>query len=120
MDFKPNVFKYKDSSLTAHLRFSNISPAGNIGTERAATTVAAHTNCYSSTLPFLSALVEHLKLCIPFQFEITSEPETLTLAGPSYENMHSVQFRIAFGISSEKAKELFEQHGFYHGLEYIK
>jgi hypothetical protein len=111
----PKPFAYKGHEYRTHLRYSETRDTYN-----GFMYVAIHTDSYGKSLPFLTAMSEHLAAIIPFPFTMDYEPEVEKLAGPCYSNMMSVQFSLRFTIDETEAVASLRKLGFYPGLEYVK
>lgn len=110
-------FLYNNREFNTHLRFTD--PASE--TNHRMMWVAVHTDSYSRTITFLTALSEHLKSIIPFKFELTGDPEVFTLGGDRYKNINSIQMPIKYdaSLSADDVQTALENIGFYSGLERI-
>ncbi len=109
----PPPFLYKAQEFEVYLRCTDpcLNPDRTMW-------VAIHTNSYAKTLPFLEALSTYLKIIIPFPYEMNGDPEVVTLAGPRFKYINSVQFNIQYNeLNMVDVWGFMEKYGFRIGLE---
>jgi hypothetical protein len=114
-NFNPMHYESKGTKYAVHLRYADAAPYNG------AMWVAIHIGCYYKGLTWLSEMAEHLKKCIPFEYEMDhGGPEVFILDGQCYKNIPSVQFYIRFKISDEEAVAALNKAEFFCGLEPTK
>lgn len=80
--------------------------------------VSVNTNCYNSQLKFADELLMRLKRQIPFEHQITGEPEIHILGG-NRKGMMSVEVGITFEYPDEAVREYFAKDGWGSELEVV-
>lgn len=77
-------------------------------------------NSYSTTMKHLQALLAKLKKSISFSFKIISEPQVKILAGKRVSGMASVEMKIRYRISDQRALAKLKARKFFEGFELVR